>query len=384
MCDNFDNEEEHVFANFNTIKREFPASQIFDTLSCSDQKIAPSLLTKFYPIKDQSKFDSKTKEWSNQILASLSTCVLNNELWPGFYAWNEKLVSYIQEFGFTFSKEEIRHLLNMYIKILVKYPKNAKNQKATAMTDAEANSPGNNRPLKITINNDFRAIIVIGQTITNILIPPKFALKADEFTLTKELTFELLELLKYLKYDNVLVKLFDTDHGYDLHSTACTVLISTIRSLARFVPTEVFDEFLTTKIEYLIKAQDKGMVMPYYEVTVWYVELLAQFSHKKGVHSGKSKYLHKNIFPILWANFPEYKVLDDRTIYLLDRYLHLVIDQLDDTESLKIMDVILSSLIVRMKLPVGKSSKDAFSTTSITSSEISNFGSYLVGEGFFF
>lgn len=202
------------------------------------------------------------------------------------------------------------------------------------------------------------------------------SLSENEFVLDQEVALGLFDLLKYLKHDNLLKKLFDTEHNNDLHSSAISAVTALIRAVSRFFTTETYNHLIKSKIKYILQANNKGIVMPNYEISVWYLELLSQFTNRQNCQDGKSDYFNQEIFPLLWENFPEYKVLDDRTMYLLDRFFHLIIFNLDDQQSLKFMDRILSSLIVRMKLPIGKSSQCNFSTSSITSSEISNFGSY--------
>ena len=284
-------------------------------------------------------------------------------------------MAYVQEFGFNFSKEDAITILDFYLKVLVKFPKDLEKTKEV-LDDKSAVNSNNTRTLKITINHDFRALIVICQTVNNILIPPKYAFSGADYQISEEIILGLLDLMIYLKRNNNLVKLLDVEHGQDIMGSAINHITNLIRSLARFVSTECYNKILKDRVEYILTANNKGIVMPFYEMTVWYVEIFSQFSNQNGVLLDKSEYFHQKIFPILWQNFPEYKVLDDRTIYLLDRYLHLVINKFSDKECLLMMDTILSSLIVRMKLPVGKSGKDCFSSSSITSSEIANFGSY--------
>ena len=67
MCDNFDNEEEHVFANFNTIKREFPASaELVESSEGNNHKYIPKSSNKIASHMN-SKFVQSSKSSDAQL-----------------------------------------------------------------------------------------------------------------------------------------------------------------------------------------------------------------------------------------------------------------------------------------------------------------------------
>ena len=78
----------------------------------------------------------------------------------------------------------------------------------------------------------------------------------------------------------------------------------------------------------------------------------------------------------VWDVYPLYTLLDDRTIYLQNLYIHCHLKNLSESECLDYIDRILTSLIVRLRLPISDNPHLGFDTVTITNSELRNFANY--------
>ena len=283
MVDIFDSNDDHAWANYNVVKREFPEMYI-DAVNSTPDCIGPNILEQYFPIKDRKQHKDRLKRWLHKIVAALAHCIKNNELFPGFYAWNEKLVEFLQEFGFNMNFKLWKQLVEMYLTLLVKFPKKD-------FTTGK---------FQITVQHDFRAVIVIGQTLLVLLNAPLYVLEKYDlkFELDHELVMSLLSQIEYLKFGSEIRMVLGAEYNTSLHEKAAGIMANVSRNLNHFYSKKTIETLIKTKLLPCIEGSKKlNISMPNYEQCIWYMEITIP-AHDF-LSTNCYQYFNDVVFPIL-------------------------------------------------------------------------------------